>query len=99
MGRCPGRMLRTSPAAPQFGEDLAEESRESALGVRQHVRQKPNGPIQLFNLKTDLGETTDRAAAHPDVVRRMADIMKTARAESTEFPLHAPAENARNPNP
>jgi arylsulfatase A-like enzyme len=61
-------------------------------GVRQNVRQKPNGPIQLFDLKSDRGETTNRAAAHPDVVKRMAEIMKTARTESTEFPLYGPAK-------
>ncbi len=34
-----------------------------------------DGPIQLFNLQTDIGETRDLAAQFPDIARRMKTIM------------------------
>jgi arylsulfatase A-like enzyme len=33
------------------------------------------GAIQLFDLENDIGETTDLAAQHPDIVARAAEIM------------------------
>jgi arylsulfatase len=35
----------------------------------------------LYNLESDLGETTDVAAQHPDVVRRLLDLAEQARAD------------------
>jgi len=56
-------------------------------GVRLNVAKDPNGPIELYNLKTDLGETTDLADKYPDVVAKIAQIMKTARTPSQNWPL------------
>ena len=56
-------------------------------GVRLNVKKAPEGPIELYDLKTDLGETKDAAVDHPGVVQRMARIMRTDRTESKEFPL------------
>ena len=39
---------------------------------------KPS-PARLFDLKTDIGETNDLAAAHPDVVARLARYAEQAR--------------------
>jgi arylsulfatase A-like enzyme len=36
------------------------------------------GPIELYDLASDLGETNDVAAAHPDVVARLAGYMEAA---------------------
>ncbi len=43
--------------------------------------------VALYDLATDIGETRDVAADHPDVVARVAEIMRTGRTESAEFPL------------
>jgi arylsulfatase A-like enzyme len=56
-------------------------------GVRLNVAKDPNGPIELYNLKTDLGETTDLADKYPDVVAKIAQIIKTARTPSQDWPL------------
>jgi hypothetical protein len=45
------------------------------------VRPKPNGPLELYNLKDDIGETRDVGAANPKVLARMEEILKTARVE------------------
>ena len=42
------------------------------------VRRQPQA---LFNLKDDLGETRDVAAAHPDVVARLLKLAEIARAD------------------
>ena len=44
-------------------------------GVRYNVRNSPDGPVALFNLKTDIGEKRDVAADHPEIVKRIRRIM------------------------
>ena len=44
-------------------------------GVRLNVKKKADGPIQLYDLAGDPGETLDVAAAHPEVVEQMRKIM------------------------
>jgi hypothetical protein len=43
---------------------------------------KRDAPLQLFDLVADLGETTDVAAKHPEVVARITEIMRTGRADN-----------------
>ena len=67
------------------------EGRTSAQAVRmgnwKAVRPSPNSPLQLYELGTDLGETHDLAAEHPDVVATIEDYLKTARTESEYWPM------------
>ncbi|UCE05408.1 MAG: arylsulfatase [bacterium] len=46
-----------------------------------------NGPIELYNLKTDLGEQVNLATEHPELVNKAETIMRTARTESKDFPF------------
>jgi len=41
----------------------------------------------LYNLAADLGETTDVAAANPQVLARIVEISKRAHVDSDLFPL------------
>jgi len=52
------------------------------------IDQKP-APIELYNLKDDPGETSNVAAQHPDIVARLAGIMRQQHEESTLFPIRA----------
>lgn len=63
-------------------------------GSKQAVRmgdwkgvRRFGGPLELFNLRTDLGETNNVAAAHPDEVKRIEDYLAKARTESEPWPL------------
>jgi arylsulfatase len=59
-------------------------------GEWKAVRQKMGqGPIktELYHLKTDIDETTDVAAANPDVVKRLEAIMAREHVPSAMFPL------------
>jgi arylsulfatase A len=60
--------------------------------VRTGLRQRKTAAAdlegwQLFNLARDPNETTDVAAAHPDVVARLAGIAKDSYEPSERFPL------------
>jgi len=51
------------------------------------VRLAPNGPLELYNLAGDPGESRDVAAAHPDIIAKMEKYLKTARTDSPHWPL------------
>ncbi len=65
------------------------------MGDWKAVRLKPDEKVQLFNLKTDLGEKNDVADKHPDILARMERILVEGRTESDVFPLQRP--RARQP--
>jgi hypothetical protein len=51
------------------------------MGDWKAVRPKPNAPLELYNLKQDIAETTDVAARNPQVLDRIEAYLKTARVE------------------
>ncbi len=57
-------------------------------GIRQRMLgKKPNMQIELYDLKTDVGESTNVAAEHPGIVERLSTIMREARTPSKLFPF------------
>lgn len=52
--------------------------------------KKLAAPIQLYNVKDDIGEQHDVAADHPDLVARIDKIMSTARVDNEFWKLPAP---------
>ncbi len=62
-------------------------------GVRLDVFKNPGAPLELYNLKEDLGETKDIAAAHPEIVARLAEKISAAHVRSDVFPLTADEKN------
>ena len=56
------------------------------MGDWKAVRHAPTGPLELYDLKRDLGEQKDVAAARPDVVRKIEAYLKTARTPSVLWP-------------
>jgi arylsulfatase A len=55
-------------------------------GTRQNLKAKLSD-IELYDLEKDPNETTNVAAAHPDVVKRIADVMAKEHEPSKLFPL------------
>ena len=47
-------------------------------GIRNNVIKKPDSTLELYDLKTDIGETTNIADKHPDVVAQLDKCMKSA---------------------
>ena len=56
-------------------------------GVRLNLRKDPKAPIELYNLKDDLGENNNVAGEYPDVVARMEKIFRAEHVESELFRL------------
>jgi arylsulfatase A-like enzyme len=59
------------------------------------IRLGPTSPIELYDLKADLAERNDVAAANPQIVKRFEDFFKTARTDSQVWPIR---ERPRRPN-
>lgn len=56
-------------------------------GVKYKAAENPESPVQLYNLVTDRAEKDDIANQHPDVVKKIADIMQRQHVENADFPL------------
>ncbi len=57
------------------------------MGDWKAIRLKVGGPLELYDLKTDIGEAHDVASDHPDVVAKIEEYLKGARTESADFPI------------
>ncbi len=55
------------------------------MGDWKAVRNGLDAPLELYNLAMDLGEKTNVAADHPDVVAKVEAYLKTARSESEKW--------------
>jgi arylsulfatase A len=51
-------------------------------GVRNNVMRNPDSTLELYDLRTDIGETTNLADKHPEVVKQLDELMKSAYTES-----------------
>jgi arylsulfatase A len=48
----------------------------SGSGGRATPKGKPGvGPFQLYNMEEDISETTDLAVKHPEIVKRLTELM------------------------
>jgi len=56
------------------------------MGDWKAVRNAPDSPLELYDLKNDLGEQNNIAVKHPEVVKKIEDYLKTARTESELWP-------------
>jgi arylsulfatase A-like enzyme len=59
------------------------------MGYWKGVRTAPGKPVELYDLRSDLGEQADVAASHADVVRQVERWMREARTESADWPVRA----------
>lgn len=55
--------------------------------VRLNAKNNPDGPIELYDLSRDIGETNNAAAKHKSVIDEMAARMRVSRLPSQDFPL------------
>jgi arylsulfatase A len=61
--------------------------------VRQNLLPRAGETLviktELYNLRDDVTESTDVAAAHPELVAHLEQLMRASRTPSTEFPFPA----------
>ena len=53
-------------------------------GIRE---RRPDATMALYDLKNDIGETSNVAAEHPEIAARLDDYLKTARSDSADWPV------------
>jgi arylsulfatase A-like enzyme len=51
-------------------------------GIRNNAKANPNGPLELYDLETDPSEKADVSARHPDIVRRIVEMMRKSHTPS-----------------
>jgi len=56
-------------------------------GVRLNVRTDADAPLELYDLDSDIGETVDIAAGHPEIVAQITGFMQQAHTRSQYFPF------------
>lgn len=54
-------------------------------GIRLNCYRDPAGPLMLFDLAADLQETRNVAAEHPEVVRRLENILQREHTDSPHW--------------
>jgi arylsulfatase A-like enzyme len=57
------------------------------MGDWKAVRLRPDKPLELYNLKTDIGEKQNVADKNPEIVAKLEAYFKTARTESEHWPI------------
>ncbi|MCK4966099.1 arylsulfatase, partial [bacterium] len=57
------------------------------MGNWKAVRHAPNLPLELYNLKTDIGEERNVAERFPDIVKKLEILLNSSRKESKYWPL------------
>ena len=57
------------------------------FGDWKAVRNNPQKPIELYDLKADIGEKNDVAAGNAPVAQKAAGLMKSLRVDSPDFPI------------
>jgi arylsulfatase len=80
------------------GRAAAQKSREylywefqgkqvARIGNWKGIRNAATGAFELYDLDKDIGEKSDVAASHPEIVARMEQVMRAAHTDSPLFPL------------
>ncbi len=59
------------------------------VGDLKAIRTGLNGPVEVYDLRVDPAETRDLAATRPEFVAHATELFRTARTESTHWPLAA----------
>ena len=77
-----GHQPEHAPLYWVFGENGLKEA--VRLGNWKGVRIGEDGPVELYDLATDIGERNNIAAAHPDIAGKMDELMRANRPPLSE---------------
>jgi len=90
-----------APQRDYFYWELHEGAtiRAVRFGDWKAVQNGPSRPIELYDLKTDVGETKDLAAEKPALVAKARALMKEARVDDPNWPLRDRRPPRPKPSP
>jgi len=60
------------------------------MGDWKAVRPQAGEPLELYDLGRDIGEKTNVADKHPDLVAKMDSLLRSARTDSPDWPMRKP---------
>lgn len=84
-----------APKRDYFYWELHEKSNGPIQAIRwgnwKAVRPVASGPVEIYNLSDDLGETDNLADERPDLVAKAVDMMNAARTPHPDWPDPATA--------
>jgi arylsulfatase A len=63
--------------------------------VRIKAAQQPNGPVELYDLETDVGETTDLAVKYPELAEEMSARMAASHRPNEHYALQPVAKSGK----
>ena len=93
---------KKSQAHPWLYWEFHEQGGKQAVrmgkwkGVKLNAASQPNGPIELYDLQTDVSEKNNVADKHPDIVKAIQKIMQQQHRESPDFPLFTKSSGLSN---
>jgi arylsulfatase A-like enzyme len=64
-------------------------------GVRLNVLDNPNGPIELYDLNTDIGEKNNLAAQYPHLIKQFDVLFKKEHVPSPDFQFRPKKEEGK----
>lgn len=64
------------------------------FGDMKAIRFGPQGPIELYDLKNDIGEAKNLASAKPDLIAKAKQIFASARTDNPDFPMQDKPANS-----
>lgn len=89
-----GKTFEHAPLYFEFHERGFTQA--ARVGDWKAVRLGTRRPIELYDMRTDIGEAHDVAAEHPEIVASFEAYLKTARTPTDDWPIRDKAASRPN---